>query len=57
MLLSRDGLFCFVQVLLQVGHEGSAAGAYCGGIARTRLMLAIDVAVCVANVDFPELRQ
>ena len=44
-------------MFLKVGHEWRAAGAYCGGIARTRLMLAIDVAVCVANVDFPELRQ
>jgi hypothetical protein len=55
--LSHDGLFRFVQMFLQVGHEGGAAGAHRRGIAHTGLMLAIDVTVCVADVDFPELGQ
>ena len=55
--LAHDGLFRFVKMLLQVGHEGGAAGADCCGIGRTGLMLAMDVTVGVADVDFSELGQ
>lgn len=55
--LGYDSLFRFVQVFLQVSHEGRSAGAYGCGVGRTGLMLAVDVAVCVADVDFPELYQ
>ena len=42
---------------MQVGHERSTAGADGRGVGRTGLILAIDVAVGVTDVDFPELRQ
>lgn len=44
-------------MLLQVSHEGCAAGTHGCGIGGAGLMLAIDVAVGVADVDFSELRQ
>ena len=44
-------------MLLQVGHERCAACAHSRRIAGTGLMLAVDVAVGVADMDFPELRQ
>ena len=55
--LAHDSLFRFVQVLLQISHERRAAGADRCRIAGTGLMLAVDVAVCVADMDFPELCQ
>ena len=55
--LAHNSLFSFVQVLLKVGHEGGAAGADRRGVARTRLMLTVDVAVCIADVDFSEFHQ
>ena len=55
--LIPDGLFRFIQMFLQIGHEGSAAGADCCGIGRAGLVLAIDVAVGVADVDLPKLGQ
>jgi len=48
---------CLVQMLLEICHEWRAAGAYRRGIGGAGLMLAMDVAVCVADVDFPELGQ
>lgn len=54
--LGRGGLFRFVQVFLEICHERGAAGADGCGIGRTRLVLAIDVAVGVIDVDLPELR-
>lgn len=55
--LGHDGLFGFVQMLLEVGHERRSAGAHHRGVGRTRLMLAVDVAVGIADVNFPELGQ
>lgn len=55
--LDRNSLFGFVQMLLEIGHEGRATGAYGRWIGRTGLMLAMDVTIGVADMDFPELRQ
>lgn len=44
-------------MLLEIGHEGRAPCAYCCGVGHTSLMLAVDVAVGVADVDLPELCQ
>lgn len=55
--LGDNSLFRFVKVLLQVGHEGGAAGAHGRGIGCTGLVLAVDVAVSVADVDLPKLCQ
>lgn len=44
-------------MLLEVGHEGSSAGAYGGRIARVRLVLAVNVAVGVSDVDLTKLRE
>lgn len=44
-------------MFLKVSHEWGAAGADGRGVGRTGLILAIDVAVGVTDVDFPELRQ
>lgn len=57
MTLDHDGLFCFVQMLLEIGHERGAAGANCCGVGRTGLMLTVDVAVGIADVDFSEFHQ
>lgn len=53
--LGHDSLFRLVQMFLEVGHEGGAAGAHGRGIGRTRLILTIDVAVRVADMDLAEL--
>lgn len=42
---------------MQVGHEWRAAGTDCCGVGLTGLMLAEDVAVGVADMDFSELGQ
>lgn len=53
--LRVDGLPRFIQVLLQVGHKGGAAGPDSRGIADIRLMLTMDVAVGITDMDLAEL--
>ena len=55
--LVNDGALRLVQVLLKIGHEGRAAGSHCAGIAGMDLVLAMDVAIGVSDVDFTKLRQ
>lgn len=55
VLRDCDRLFRFVQVLLKVGHEWRAAGSDAGGIAVVRLMLAVDIAVGITDMDLAEM--
>ena len=55
--LSLNRLFRFIQVLLKVGHEGRAAGPDGRRIALMRLMLPMDIAVGVTDMDLAELGQ
>ncbi len=55
--LVDDCLLRFVQVFLQIGHEGSPAGPDGGGVARVGLMLAVNVTVGIADMDLAELRE
>ena len=49
--------FRLLQVLLEIGHEGRAARSDCAGVARMDLVLAMDVAIGVSDMDFSKLRQ
>lgn len=55
--LLLDRLLRFVQVFLQVGHEGGAARSYGGGVAREGLMLAVNVTVGISDVNLAKLRE
>lgn len=55
--LVSEGAFRLVQVFLEIGHEGRAAGSDCAGVARMDLVLAMDVTVGVSNMDVAKLRQ
>ena len=57
MWLDYDCLVRLVQMLLQIRHKRGAAGADGRGVGGTGLMLAEDIAIGVADVDFPELCQ
>ena len=46
-----------VQVFLEIGHEGRAARSNSAGVAGMDLVLAMDVAVGVSDMDFAKLRQ
>ena len=48
--LLRNHPIGLLEVLFQVDHEGRAACADLGGIARAPLALAMDVAVCIVEV-------
>lgn len=56
-VLVNEGLFGFVQMLLQISHEGGAAGADGGGIAGEGLVLSMNVTVGISDVDLAELRE
>ena len=51
----EDCLLRFIQVLLEVLHEGCAARSHGRGIALMGLVLAVNVAVGVADVDLTKL--
>ncbi len=53
--LGRDCLFRFVQMLLEIGHEGCAACSHGCGVAIVRLVLTVDITVGVADVDLAKL--
>ena len=53
--LGRDCLFRFVQMFLEIGHEGCTARSDSGGVALVGLMLAVNVAVGIADVDLAKL--
>ena len=53
--LLNDCLVCFIQMFLEIRHEGCAAGSNSGGVACVGLMLAVNVAVGVADVDLAKL--
>ena len=55
--LVNDGVFRIVQVFLEIGHEGCAARSYCAGVAGMDLVLAMDVAIGVSDMDVPKLRE
>lgn len=55
--LASNGLSGFVQMLLQVGHKRRTTGADGRGIGGAGLVLAVDVAVGIADMDFPKLGQ
>ena len=53
--LLNERLLRFIQVLLEVLHEGCAACSYGRGVAGMGLMLAVNVAVGIADVDLAKL--
>src|SRR5687768_811224 len=53
--LLNERLFRFIQVLLEVLHEGCPACSHGSGVAGVSLMLAENIAVGVADVDFAKL--
>lgn len=53
--LPENRLLRFIKVFLQVGHEGGATCTYASGIARMGLMLAMNVAVGVPDVNLAKL--
>jgi len=55
--LSLNRLFRFIQVLLKVGHEGRATSPDGRRIALMRLMLPMDIAIGVPDMDLAELGQ
>ena len=52
-----DGALGLVQVFLEIGHEGRAARSYRAGVAGMGLVLAMDVAIGVSDMDVAKLRQ
>lgn len=55
--LVNEGAFRLVQVFLEIRHEGRAARSYSAGVAGMDLVLAMDVAVGVSDMDFSKLRK
>ena len=55
MGLLNERLLRFIQMLLEVRHEGCAACSYGRGIACVGLVLAMDVTVGIADVDLAKL--
>src|SRR5258705_300440 len=55
--LRSNRLFRFVQMFLEIGHEGCAASSHSRGITCVGLMLAVNVAVGVADVDLAKLSE
>ena len=53
--LLDDCLFRFIEMLLEIRHEGCAARSHGRGVARVGLVLAVNVAVGVADVDLAKL--
>ena len=53
--LRNNRLLRFIQVLLEVLHEGCAASSHCRGVAGMGLMLAVNVTVGIADVDLAKL--
>lgn len=53
--LGGDCLLRFIQMFLEIGHKGCAARSHSSGVARVGLMLAVNVAVGIADVDLAEL--
>ena len=53
--LLNDRLLRFIQMLLEVLHEGCAACSHGRRVAGMGLMLAVDVTVGVADVDLAKL--
>ena len=55
--LLTDCLLRFIQMFLEIRHEGCAARSHSSGVACVGLMLTVNVAVGVANVDLAEFGQ
>ena len=55
--LANDRAPGFVQVFLEIGHEGRAARSYCAGVAGMNLVLAMDVTIGVSDMDVAKLCQ
>jgi len=55
MGLLNERLLRFIQMLLEVLHEGCAACSHCRGIACMGLVLAMDITVGVADVNLTKL--
>ena len=55
--LLNERLLRFIQVLLEALHEGCTARSHGRGIALMGLVLAVDVAIGVADVDFTKLSE
>ena len=53
--LLNERLLRFIQVLLEVLHEGCAARSHGRGVAGVGLVLAVNVAVGIANVDLAKI--
>ena len=53
--LRNNCLLGFIQVLLKICHEGCAARSHSRGVGCVGLMLAINVAVGIADVDLAKL--
>ena len=53
--LWNNRLFRFIEMFLEIRHEGSAAGSHCRGVAGMGLMLAVNVTVGIADVDLAKL--
>ena len=49
--LLNERLLRFIQVLLEILHEGCAARSHSRGVAGVGLVLAVDVTVGIADVD------
>ena len=53
--LLEDCQLRFIQVLLEVLHEGCPACSHGRGVARVGLVLAVDVSVGITDVDLAKL--